>query len=291
MKRFYYTMMTFALLTFAFAGTASAYETELQNAIDGWNSQGSSVTALGYDTLAVIDSDTLRQSIVNQITNAATAYFPSGDIGDPGGFTAVLLSSDPTITGAQLSAYYATVDSLVQVGHLALTTQWSGFTTITIVDGSGLIHDNMFSNAAVVDPGANKNVSCLDYKMAWVWQFNGPVADYTRGHIEASNTITCDENGEVVSCDEDCDASMTAGEAQVNCKNEEVVGQECCKLTYSWAWACGFKKIKVGADDFTLEVEGIIGSSGTGNGSCTECCDEVTATEETSWSDLKEMFR
>ena len=48
--------------------------------------------------------------------------------------------------------------------------------------------------------------------------------------------------------------------------------QNCCFGGVAWAWATGFKKVKVAADKVSLEVEGTIGQGTNGFFSVEECC-------------------
>lgn len=52
--------------------------------------------------------------------------------------------------------------------------------------------------------------------------------------------------------------------------------KNCCDGYFKWAWATGFKSIKVGTDKFSLEIEGHIGQSGNGSFTVTECCPRGT---------------
>lgn len=51
----------------------------------------------------------------------------------------------------------------------------------------------------------------------------------------------------------------------------------CCDCAFNYAWATGFKKVKVAGGGTSLEIEGRIGQSGNGGFTATECCDVESA--------------
>lgn len=51
---------------------------------------------------------------------------------------------------------------------------------------------------------------------------------------------------------------------------------KCCDGYFNWAWATGFKSLKIGADKVSIEIEGNIGQSGNGSFTVTECCPRGT---------------
>jgi hypothetical protein len=52
--------------------------------------------------------------------------------------------------------------------------------------------------------------------------------------------------------------------------------KKCCDGYFNWAWATGFKSIKVSAEKLSVEIEGHIGQSGNGSFTVTECCPRGT---------------
>ncbi|MFG0328868.1 MAG: hypothetical protein ACF8PN_03110 [Phycisphaerales bacterium] len=253
---------------------------DLDRSLGVWNDMYSHhVVALGWTEDSVIDSEAARAGIVAEITDPDLAWFASGDVSDPSTMTALQLADDPGISPEQIAAWITEVDSRVEVGHAVVRVEWlhdlaGPFESVCVVDSNGLIYDNMIfhmGGGAEVLGIAGRRV--FDYRMWWAWQANKPWTQWTRGYIRADNNPVC-RDGRVVSCDFNCTASMTLGDAKINCRSQQVPGQECCTLEYSWAWTTGyFKSISVGDDDFSLEIEGWVGSSASGNGRATVCCE------------------
>ncbi|HPF12343.1 MAG TPA: hypothetical protein PKW08_12995 [Flavobacteriaceae bacterium] len=250
---------------------------QLEAALTNWNTYyGSDIRSEGWSYEDSLDDEEDRKEAVDLMTDASTTWFPSIAFTDTTYTTkAVQLRDDPSVTQAAIDDWKSKVDGDAKVGQHLLKLQWKSvsdgksFVSYCLADDDKLIYDSMLMNASRVHPSN----SCFSYKMWWAWEGDDP-ANWTRGSIYADVTPTC-RNGVPITCDKNCTASMTLGEAKINCTSTIV--DNCCSMEYSWAWACGFKSVKVAADGFTLEVEGIIGSGGSGNGSCTRCC-EVTPT-------------
>jgi len=248
-------------------------EKQVEQSVKNWNDiYGTNVTATGWKYKCTIKTEKKRKEIVETITDPDKAWFPSGDISAPGDMTARQIGDDPSISTMAITAWQDMVDSLVKVGQHIIEVSWTrgavSYKSLCVADMDGIVYDNMFSNTV---GGADATV-CLNYKMWWIWEAHLPQAQWTRGYIKAELTANCN-NGMPVTCDKGCTSSMTAGEAKISCKTSIV--ENCCQMEFTWAWACGFKSIKVKADGYSLEIEGIIGSSGAGDGSCTECCEEI----------------
>ncbi len=246
---------------------------QIAKAVRNWNTYyGANVRALDWSYAGPIWCGYQRDRIVAQMTAPDQAWFPSGDVAALAAMTAARIADDPTVAQADIDAWRATIDAKVRVGQHLIRVDWkkspdTTFTTLCVADDTGLVCDTMFFNAPLgVKPV--KNTTCVDFTMWWIWEDEDKG---TRGSVKGELKPVC-EGDRVVSCDSSCTASMTAGEAKIECKTSKVDGN-CCQLEYAWGWACGFKSIKFEADDFAFEVEGILGSSGTGNGSCTECCE------------------
>ena len=295
-----------AMLATAYTGRASAdWQTTVNNALAAWNADyGTNVQALSWTDNGIIATEAERQAAVQAMTDPHQAWMPSGDAGAPAAMTALLVSDDPSIPAADLQTWADYVNGLVQIGDRRLTVNWNkigygNFTTLCVVDPNTVVYDDMISNASgggAPGPGPGNHVEvkrCLDHRLWWLWEriASSDPADWTRGSITADNNPTCSSAGSVITCDVDCQGQMTAGQAECKCRSTKVAGAECCQMEYNWAWACGFKKIKVAADGYTLELEGIIGSSGSGNGSCTECCPGSTPIHTGSWGMLKTIYR
>lgn len=240
----------------------------LETSIQNWNRvYGKEVRALRWTYQGRITSEEQKSRITNEMTNPERAWFPSGEVTAPDEMTALRIVDDPTIDQAEIAKWQAMVRDRVAIGNHIVRLEWTkgtvAFSTITITNESQLVYDSMLFNAVLVE----KHSRCLDYRMGWLWQTEWK--DMTRGFITADLEVGCDSEGNA-SCYHRCDSSMTLGEAKINCKRTQ--SADCCGLEWTYAWACGFKKVKVKADKFGLEVEGWIGSSGAGDGSCGECC-------------------
>ncbi len=252
----------------------SINEASLQN----WNdSYGASVVMTDWTYVGVIDDEAERDQIVADLTATDTAWFPVVSTAAPDDITIATIDDFPgLITQNEIDAWQSEVDSLVEVGHYVITIDWTEGTdtyqTTCIADDNTLVYDSMLFG---VSGGELRVVSavttkCLDYRMWWIWQKDDGWENWTRGYIRA-NLITVCEDHMPVSCDSDCTASMTLGDAKIKCKTSKV--DNCCKLEFNWAWTTSFlKSIKVEADGYSLTIEGSFGSSASGNGSCTYCC-------------------
>lgn len=244
---------------------------QIETAIQNWNEfYGANVQAVSWSYVGRITSEATRNEMVQVMTSPERAWFPSGDVSKPNEMTAARITDDPQISSQDITEWQNMVNEKVSVGQHVVEIKWTkgveSFTTICITDEQSIIYDSTLSNAV----SGRRATGCFDYKMCWIWEMHKPCSEWTRGYITGGLVTNCKE-GVPVTCEDDCSSSMTLGEVKIKC--EERIVENCCKMDYSWAWACGFKSIKVGTDKFTLEVEGIIGSSGAGNGSCTECCD------------------
>jgi hypothetical protein len=248
-------------------------EAQLQTAVETWNSHyGAQVQAVGWTDEGLITTPARRSEVVAEMTAPDQAWFPSGDVARPWDMTALRISDDPTVPRGDVLAWQRMVDERVQVGHRVFRVQWikgtQPFSTLCVFDGCWLVYDSMLANALVEErPLLPAAVS----KTCFRGVLKGLFGD-KRGEIKATGTANC-KDGRVVSCDANCTAWLSLGAAKINCSCVQI-NEWCCQLRWSWAYATGFKSIKVGLDGFTLEITGILGSSGAGNGSCTICCSD-----------------
>lgn len=250
--------------------------TQLDLALKAWdNNFGEEVISDGWKYIEKIGDESSRKDIVDKMTDEKESWFPSIEATDSLNTATVLkISDDPTISSAQKQAWKKKIDDETKVGQHVVMVTWKWkvnkkkFVTYCTLDEDKILNDNMIMNAT----GVRRSNSCFSNKMWWLWEGDDP-ANWTRGHIFTDLTPNCGSNGIPITCNKNCTSSMTAGEADVKCKSRIV--QNCCEMDYSWAWACGFKSVKLAADGFTLEIEGILGSSGKGNGSCTRCCERI----------------
>jgi hypothetical protein len=240
-------------------------------ALRNWNKfYGTNVKAIGWTYEGPIKTEIRRNQIVQDMTAANKSWLPDGDVSKPGDMSAARISDYPQIKPERVTEWQNMVRPLVRGGQHVVKVNWvkgtEPFTTTCVADNNSLVYDSMLFSIV----GGGGGTKCFDYKMWWLWERHKAVSQWTRGYIKADLTANC-QGGKPVTCDEACPSSMTLGTATINCTSNIV--QNCCQMRYSWAWACGLSKVKVKADNFTLEVEGsLLGSGGSGNGSCTECC-------------------
>ncbi|HEY6063780.1 MAG TPA: hypothetical protein VIV35_09235, partial [Chitinophagaceae bacterium] len=205
------------------------------------------------------------------------AWMPQVNVEKPSSASAERIASFPTIPADDLTAWKNTTRDLIKIGQHRVRVKWmkgtTPFTTLCITDDKTIIYDNMFSNTAI----SNHHSRCYDSHLCWIWQ--STYADCSRGAIWADLTVTCDADG-TPHCTNDCGGWMTGGTANCKCVVTKVAN--CCHMEYTWAWACGFKKVKFKLDakgvKFEAEIEGYLGSEGSGDGSCEQCCPKPPVT-------------
>ncbi len=254
--------------------TPENFEKQLDEAIKNWNDlYGQKIKANGWTFKYTSTSENERKKIVEDITNPETAWFPSIDIANLDNITALLVKDDATISTDDIKAWQDQIDNIVLIGCNVIEISWTkggnSFTTTCVTNNDNILYDNMLSNACGSGTSSLKTVTCCDIRMWWIWEEDDGWENWTRGYARGILTANC-RDGVAVSCDKNCTASYTLGEAKITCKTTKEL--DCCIMECNWAWACGFKKVKIAYDGFTLEIEGHLGSSGSGSNSCTECC-------------------
>lgn len=249
----------------------------IDTALKNWNTNyGANVIAVSWSYESTITTEQQRLDALNEITDPAKAWLPTGDYTVASSVSAQRIIEDTSIKQPVIDSLKTVLNSQFKIGHYKVRVNWlkgtQSFTTLLIANDSVPVYDNMFGNIALVSQEVNSLVAvtkqCLNLTIYWIW---GGV----RGKITASVTTNCDANGYVISCDKDCFAYCTLGEAKIECTTQIVGNGRCCQLSYSWAWAVGFKSIKVKVGGGGFEIVGILGSGGAANGSCTVCCDPV----------------
>ncbi|MCT4624185.1 MAG: hypothetical protein N4A46_11225 [Schleiferiaceae bacterium] len=246
---------------------------QLETSIDVWNSEfGTDFKITDWTYKGPLQDASAAESLADALSDETTNMFPSIDFGDTTIPTVDLIkiTDDPSISASTIASWKDSTKAAIKEKMHQVELSWekggSTFTSTVVLDDVSMVYDNILMNASGVRPSN----SCFSYKMWWIWEGSDP-ANWTRGKIYANVTPTCNNQGIPISCNEDCTAFMTAGAAKINCTSKIV--DNCCVTKYSWAWACGFKSVKVATDGFTVEVTGYIGSSGSGNGGCTRCCE------------------
>ncbi|HMK27153.1 MAG TPA: hypothetical protein VK483_14070 [Chitinophagaceae bacterium] len=164
------------------------------------------------------------------------------------------------------------VRNKVKTGQHIARLKWTkgniSFTSVCVTDENTVVYDNMLSNTAYMD----HHSVCFDYRIGTFWQTKYEDMDF--GAIKAELKIRC-INGTPI-CDHQCDAQIDLGEAKISCKVETI--GNCCKLSWVYGWATGLKSVKLSVNEFGVEITGVLGSSGSGDGSCTECCPPISTT-------------
>ena len=255
-------------------GLPSAPKKMIETGIENWNNiYGANVKARGWTYEGVIKTEKQRNEIVLQMTKTSNNWFPSGDVKKPALMTAFRITDDPSVKNTAITAWQDMIRSKVKIGQHLVKIKWTKgslpFTSICVTDENSVVYDNMLSNTAYTD----HNSVCFDYRIGNFLQTKYEDMDF--GEIKAELKIKC-VGGKPI-CDKSCNSKIALGEIKINC-NVETKGN-CCQLTWSYGWATGLKSIKVGVDGFSIEVGGILGSSGQGEGSCTECCPDNVTTE------------
>lgn len=249
------------------AQAPSAARALVDRAIENWNRiYGTTVKAINWNYEGTIGDENKRSAVIAEITDPEKAWMPAGDFNLPAEMTADRVSSDRSISKAALDKWKNDVAGKLKTGQHLMRLNWqkSGtpFSSLCVTGESDIVYDNMLSNAVI--PAHHSR--CEDSRLGWLWQ--SEYKDMTRGEITADLVITC--NGATPICDHRCNAWMSAGDAKITC--DIATNGNCCRLTWAYGWACGFKSVKVTGKGWGIEIEGYIGSSGTGSGSCTECC-------------------
>ncbi len=260
-------------------GLPAGPKDQIERSIANWNSMyGMNVKATGWkeDAMPVIRTDKDRTTTVDDITGVQNAWLPNGDISNPAGMTAEKVADDRSVAKEDISAWQKKIAAMIKIGLHRVRISWvkgsTAFSTICVTDDNSIVYDDMLSNFVMIA----HHSKCFDYHIGWAWQ--SKYEDMTRGKIWANLSVKCDDAGNVIACLPDCGGDMSLGQASCVCVTK-IVGN-CCVMDYQWAWACGFKKLKFNFDvkgvKVGVEVEGYLGSSGSGNGACAECCPKVT---------------
>lgn len=241
----------------------------LEKAIKGWNYSpyGERGRIEGWNYERRISTEKERESVLGRLLDPERAHFP--DLGNESKLVRLLrLVEVKSISKESIVAWQREIANFVQIGQHVVNLRWregvKRFATLTVTNNSTVVYDTILSNVVLA---RQKKGSFVTY-FGWIWQYNEPNENFTRGKIEANVTPRCG-NGSLLACDKNCSAYLTLGDAKINCRCKE---ERFCNVDYSYAWKTGFNRIKVGIDRFTLEVEGVLGTGGNGNGSFSEYC-------------------
>lgn len=247
----------------------------LEDALNNWNDLfAADVEALGWTCDRTLATAEDIDDLLDEITDPG-AWLPIGDPSNPSSVNVARVQDDPAITPGMMADWRDGVDAMLDVGQYVVRTRWrkgtDEFTTLTVTTDDEIIYDNILYNISGAGTSTllAAETRCAHIRMWWIWEKHKGFNGWTRGEIIADLKPDC--SGQQIICNKNCSATMTGGDAKVNCKT--TLADNCCIMEYEWAWACGFKSVEVEADGFKLKVEGYIGSSGSGNGSCSECCD------------------
>jgi hypothetical protein len=246
-------------------GLPSGLRSLLDEALANFNQYyGNIGTALSYSYLGTIGDVAQRQEVITEITNPLMARVPKITFEDTLFSGSIISLQEETISQAELNEWQNLVSSLIGVGMHLVRIYWQAngeeFSTLCVATAEDIVYDNILSNMVIVE-GQEQKLRCLDYTIYWLWGGE-------RGKIIAEVTASCDG---VINCGRHCSASMTLGEARINCQTR--TQGNCCVLEYSFAWATPLVQISVDSDGFTLRTSGL-GSSGEGNGNCSDCCEQ-----------------
>ncbi|WP_369019183.1 hypothetical protein QBE54_04640 [Thermatribacter velox] len=246
-------------------GLPSGLRSLLDEALANFNQYyGNIGTALSYSYLGTIRDVAQKQEVIAEITDPLMARVPKITFEDTLFSGNIVSLQNETISQTELNEWRNLVSSLIGVGMHLVRIYWRAngedFSTLCVATAEDIVYDNILSNMVIVE-GQEQKLRCLDYTIYWLWGGE-------RGKIIAEVTASCDG---VINCGRHCSASMTLGEARINCRTR--VQGNCCVLEYSFAWATPLVQISVSTDEFTLRTSGL-GSSGEGNGNCSDCCEQ-----------------
>jgi len=186
----------------------------VQGFLDAWNNvYAANVQGVDFTYAGSIGSARTRQNLIDEVTDPATAYAPSGWADDPSSMTAQLLQ-DQTYDAA---AYEAYVSGLVQVGQVYYRLDWQiaggpTFQSICVFTPSGQpVFGNTYSLTLFDSLGKSgltrdsTTEACSDFdttvslKGYWVW----PISSQ-RGEASVTVHVECDcEDETCVTTDED----------------------------------------------------------------------------------------
>ena len=191
--------------------------------------------------------------------------------------SAAVPPSELTRLRTSLAANLSVGDTLVNVRiqRKATGTTIESLNSIR-ADGS-FLSGTFFGTARGEQGGTNSvqlsNTVCTTRVLStYLW---GSPAETARGCVR----VRCEGN-QPFDCkvtDTDCFGGFFG-----ECKIVPLVGTNgsisgsCCDGFFNYAWATGFKKVKVAADGVSLEIEGNIGQMGNGGFTATECCPNAT---------------
>ena len=242
----------------------------LETAIEAWNSiYGMKVHAKGWSYEMKISSLKDLGRVLENLTDRNQTWFPDIDISRPQEIRVSRLT-DSDSTQRPFAVWRSDLAKIVKVGHHVARLTWLNgdhqFSTLAITNVSTVIYDSMLSNAIIVQ----QRKGSFELRIGWIWEKYYPPEKFTRGLITADVKPQC-IRASPSACLPACYAVLQLGDAKINYK--VVKTRDSCKLDFSWAFATSYlKKIKVGVDKFTLEVEGYLGSSGMGSNALVEKC-------------------
>jgi hypothetical protein len=248
---------------------------QLQASKSAWDKAfGETVQLAGWSYLGKIGEPKRLNEVFKEMTRTHDVWFPSWDASIPNKIALLRIPEDPTVDHEAITKWTASVRDLLHVGQHVIRIEWKAgkrrVETTCIASTTTILYDSILTNMVNIAHHSR----CLDYRIGWMWQTT--YSKMTRGKIWADCTATC-KKGQLISCDDDCGGDCTGGDAKCLGNSVRIADTDCCRLTYSWGWTIGLKSVKVsggvGKLKGSVSIKGYIGSSGSGNGACSCCCE------------------
>lgn len=252
-----------------------ALHNSLKTATGNWAFTINSITVstVGQVTAA---NEVSMETMVTQQSN-----YPKLADTNPTQLDVGLISSDPTITTAQIAAYQAGVAARLAVGDTILKVTWrsataGSFETFGVVDANNSVrYETFLWTIPVAWPttfadGTGDTPGPGQKRDDWSWQQTNGFG-MNAAFFECSAVATC-EGGTLVHCD--CEHSAIGQcfgwEANGTCTSTSV--GNCCHSKCELGYASGFKSVKVKAGGIGVEISGSLGCGASFSVTRMACC-------------------
>jgi len=263
---------------------------ELQKVAKSFSQTTSSpVTFSEVSHVTTIDSSNLNDQIDDIIEATATLNI------DKGTFLGVSFLKDAALPTEELNAYRDDIASIIAVGDYVVKVDWemsdgTEFSTLALVDKYGapkfepiLSFTPATTQVQAKDEWGWAPSSSTDHWWQKTWSQDTALG--TNGvSVKIKLTIHCDdETCKIISQSLTVDfttglfwkADSVKKETKYTAPSATCPGgvTECKKGEVKIAWASGFKKLKVKAKDYEIDIEGTLGCNGQKEFVMHACCD------------------
>lgn len=250
-----------------------------------------SITPLGVVTPGT------RAALIDLAVN--DSFIPILSDSSPATLGVGVIADDPMIPAADLAAYRSGIEASVINGDYVFNVQLSSptagpFQTIAFLhqDCSPAFDSFLSHTPCPWPPNTGEDAVCDaagrdggggsdgDDQLAFTRRAQSRTVKLYNGfgflceEFTCYAEITCTDSGVKVDCEGTHDAFgyCVGGEARGTSSPRTLPSINCCRNTCNFGYATGFKKVKIGADGITLEIEGILGTGGTFSRTVTVCC-------------------